>query len=126
MQIRIDPTYALKSVPISGENFDVLAGLGIHEGLHSHCQSDNILSRDSKVYQGLVTMGEEIYIDNFAKNNFPILGKYVHSGREAYKPPSNLVNWDDIWNTWGAIAIYGMMPEGKWLVETHSIAMLQL
>ena len=126
LQIRIDPRFALTSTPISGTDFDVLAGLGVHEGLHSHCQSDKVKNTGSTIYEGVATVAEEIYVDNFAKRNFPILGKYVHLARQAYKVEPNQINWDDIFVTWTAIAVFGLMPEGPWLTDIKKVAQLQL
>ncbi len=111
MSIKIDPKYALKSSPVIGEDFDVLAGLAVHEALHVLCESDRVLGGWANgIMESIVKIGEEIYIDNYGKRNLPVLGQYIHRGREAYKPPIDLVNWHDIFVVWGAIGIYGILP----------------
>ena len=124
--IRIDPAFAMKSSPINGNDFDVLAGLGVHEGLHSQCHSDSIRQNGTETYKGIVRIGEEIYIDNYGLRNYPILGKYIRKSRNGYKVEESLVAWDDIYMTWCAIAVYGIMPQGDWLHDTRKVAMLKL
>ena len=126
MMIRIDPAFAMKSSPINGNDFDVLAGLGVHEGLHSHCLSDSIRKDGTEVYKGVARIGEEIYIDNYGLRNYPILGQYIRKSRNGYKIAESLVAWDDIYMTWCAIAVYGMMPQGDWLSDIRKVAMLKL
>ena len=126
MVIRIDPAFALKSSPINGNDFDVLAGLGIHEGLHSHCYSDDIRKEGTEAYKGIAMIGEEIYIDNYGLRNYPVLGKYIRKSRNGYKLDESLVAWNDIYMTWCAIAVYGMMPQGDWLHDIRKVAMLKL
>lgn len=124
--IRIDPRFALKNAPIQGHDFDVLAGLSVHEALHSSCLSDSVRKVGTDAYQNICQLGEEIYIDNFGKRNFPVLGKYIHLAREAYKPEPEQVPWDNLYSTWTAIAVFGIMPLGTWMDETKKIAQLQL
>jgi len=126
LNIRIDPKFALKSTPIQGNDFDILVGLSIHEALHSACLSDRIKSIGPDAYANVSRIGEEIYIDNFGKRNFPVLGKYIHLAREGYKLGSDQISWDNVFTVWTAIAVYGIMPEGGWLSETRKIAQLQL
>jgi len=114
--IVIDPTFALKETPISPDNFDVLVGLAAHEGLHSTTHSDRVMERkfhnhsspkDYELVNHIFAIGEEIYIDSYGRRNVPILGQYVTKSRQAYNLPAEQIPWNDIFNIWKAIAVYG-------------------
>ena len=118
--IRIDPTFASKSLPITSEDFDVLCGHAAHEAGHSLVDSVAVFRKGSEAplrtdhnkigYAEVARVGEEIVVDYTVGSLNPVLGDYIRRGRKAYSVPRSKLNWADIIVAWTAVAVYGHLP----------------
>jgi hypothetical protein len=117
--IRIDPTFATKSAPITPEDFDVLCGHAAHEAGHSLVGSDLVFKQspgdlrtdhNEVDYESIARVGEEIVVDHTVARMNSVLGEYIKRGRKAYSVPKDRINWADIIAAWTAVAVYGHLP----------------
>jgi hypothetical protein len=122
--IFIDPEYAVKSSPISDEDFDVLTGLAVHEAMHTVCGSHEIAINNSEMAAGsidkeaIAAVGEEIYCDAYARRNYGTPGKYISIARSAYKVDERTINWNNLLNAWLSVALYRRIPPDNLPVNT--------
>jgi hypothetical protein len=129
--IAIDPTYALKSAPINGNDFDVLVGLSVHEAMHTivdsneiPCDNDN-MPKDIISPATIAVIGEEIYCDGYAKRHYGIPSKYIKAARNAYKIDVPIESWRKILLSWMNIALYNTLePLGVPTRTTEALAIL--
>jgi len=139
--IRIDPRFALQSgqFPIPPHDFDVLVAHGIHEAFHEQANSDKLKKsltphtgprlnstqiRLEELVQKIFIVGEEVYVDNAARRQSPLLYRYIYKARLAYRGDvlTKDLDWEDPIKAWAATGIYGILPpEG---IEPHILKCL--
>ena len=141
MRINPEPAFRSPEYPISGDNFDVLAGYAAHEAMHiRECSFDaysrlrkntfsnptliNSQSRNLGItpYQ-IYTIGEEIYIDARGKDANKVIGQYIQKARrdedlrnpsrEVFTDGRQVTTFESLLQTWCSLSIYGrvMMPD---------------
>ncbi len=139
--IVIDPTFALREeYPIPPDDFDILAGLAVHEAAHlsvgsAIIETDHITGRLGISGKGsrhtklllerasqitlcnrpfnvgeMLSVGEEVYTDRWLGRHFPIQSKYLLKSRRAYNTGDENIDWTDPFEAWKAISVYGHMP----------------
>jgi len=113
--IAIDPTYALKSTPIDGNDFDVLVGLSVHEAMHTIVDSIKIICDNENMPKDIITpatiavLGEEIYCDGYAKRHYNIPNKYVNIARNAHRVDVPIESWRKILLSWMNVSLYDIL-----------------
>lgn len=116
--IRIDPTFALKGMPISPDDFDVLAGLTAHEAGHEIVESGklgiasatNMNTEDNEVtVEDIALVGEEIVVDSYFRREHPLVYQYIKKARDAYKADKSEINWGSTLVAWMNMSVYGHM-----------------
>ena len=140
MRINPEPAFRSPEYPISGDNFDVLAGYAAHEAMHIRERSFDAFTRlRNTTYGNLVvslqssklgitpnqiyTIGEEIYVDARGKEANKVIGQYIEKARkdedlknpyrEVFTDGRQVITFESLLQTWCSLSVYGrvMMPD---------------
>ena len=115
--LEIDPYYATQNNPIKDWEFDILAGLVMHESGHALIQSEHVDTNPHDVANGIYSakgialVGEEIAADRLIQNWSKIYYRYLYAARNA---PKYLIKSDipdetyqNLLAVWIASGVYG-------------------